>query len=107
MPITVCTVTGSVKNIVGDGVSGCIVKASIITPLVHTGSNSLITGEIASTTTDENGDWSLDIVETTSITKKVTFTFDYYDGVSNRLSKKYTVTIPNAASATFYSLIGT
>lgn len=103
MPIQICTVSGNVKNLLGSNVSDCIVKASIVTPFFHTG--SLIDGEIASTTTNSSGDFSLSVIETETVGQRITFTFEYFDGNSNRRSKKYSVVVPNSASAALSDLV--
>jgi hypothetical protein len=103
MAITSCTVTGNVKNLLNSNVQNCTVKVSLLTPLFHSG--SWISGEIASTSTDSSGNFSLSIIETASVGAKVTFTFEYYDGTASRQTKKYTVVIPNQASALLSDLV--
>lgn len=102
---TQCTVTGSVINLLGDPVQYCTITVSVLTPFIHPSDGSWVSGELASTQTDENGDFSLAVIETETVGVKVRFTFDYYDGVSNRKQKTYTVTVPNSASAVLTDLI--
>lgn len=103
MSISTCTVSGNVKNLLGQNVSDCTVKVSIITPFFHSG--SFISGELESVITNDSGDFSITLVETETLGKKVTFALEYYDGVSARRQKKYTVIVPNTPTADFSDMV--
>jgi hypothetical protein len=102
MPNT-CTVTGNVKNLLGENVEECVVKVSVAQPFFH--GAAWISGEIASDETDASGNFSLDVIETESVGKKVAFTFEYDDGSENIKRKAYSVVVPDEASATLADLV--
>jgi hypothetical protein len=102
MPNT-CAVTGNVKSLLGTNIQNCAVKASILTPFFH--GTAWISGEIASTTTDSSGNFSLSVIETESVGKKITFTFEYNDGTGAVKLKKYTVIVPDENTVTLSDLV--
>lgn len=105
---TVCAVSGTVRSINGSALSGVTIEANSVMPFVHSTDNSLISNYKVSTTSASDGTWSLSLVETTTPNTTVTITFIYATGATSPNDRKsYTVQIPNSASATFASLIGT
>lgn len=106
MSITLCTVSGTVQSLLGAGVTGCAITASVPSPFWHD-SGIWISGEIASTMSASDGTFSLAVIETASCNQTVNFTFSYFDGIAGKRNRTYTVVVPNQASATLFSLIGT
>lgn len=102
MPNT-CTITGNVKNLLGSNVQNCTVKVSTLTPFFH--GSAWISGEVTSTTTDSSGNFSVAVIETETVGKKLTFTFEYYDGVAATRQKTYTVIVPDEATSTLADLV--
>lgn len=101
MPNT-CAVTGNVRTLLNAGVQGCIVRVSVLVPFFH--GASWISGEVAETATDANGDFSITVIETETVGEKLTFTFDYTDGDGRKL-KKYAVVVPDDATADIADLV--
>jgi hypothetical protein len=104
MAITSCTVTGNVKTPDNSGLQGVLVKAYMIHPVEYA-DGTLVAPYQVSTETDSNGDWSLTLVETTTVSATMTVAFEFPSGGADYKRKEYTVTVPNSASATFASLI--
>lgn len=102
MPNT-CIVTGNVKNLLGENVEDCVVKVSVAQPFFH--GSAWISGEIASEETDSSGNFSVDVIETASVGKKVAFTFEYNDGSDNTKKKAYSVVVPDEETATLADLV--
>lgn len=103
MPITSCTITGNVKNLLGSNVENCTIKVQVPAPFFHSG--SFISGEIQSTATNSSGNFSVAVIETATVGARVTFLFEYYDGSANRRMKQYAVVVPNQSSALLSDLI--
>lgn len=103
MPISTCAVTGNVKNLLNSNVQNCTVKASILTPFFH--GPTWISGELASTTTDSSGNFSLSTIETETVGKKVTFSFEYNDGTGTIRKRSYTVIVPDTATVALSDLV--
>lgn len=98
-----CAVTGNVKNLLNSNVQNCAVKATVLTPFFH--GAVWISGEIASTITDSSGNFSLTVVETETVGKKISFTFEYNDGTGATKRKAYTVIVPDSATVTLADLV--
>lgn len=108
MPIGMCTVSGTLLTASGAGIPGATVKATTVRPFLYSATGDLIANSEASTTTANDGTWSLTLVETTTDNVTMTISFVYPPGASAASARKdYTVQIPNTATATFQSLIGT
>lgn len=103
MAISTCVVSGTLKDLTGTALSGYNVYAYLTTPFFHT-DGTLIPAFKVSTTTDASGNWSLTLIETTSISKTITIVFDLPTGTVERLRREYTVTIPNTGTANFSTL---
>lgn len=105
---TVCSVTGTCRDSSGSALSGVTITACAVRPYIHPTDSSLITADSVSTTSASDGTWSLSLVETTTPAVSITMSFIYPTSVNsgNTSRQSYTVTIPNTASTTFASLIG-
>lgn len=104
---TVCTVSGIIRDLSGNALIGATVKAQNQKPFLHPTDSSIIAPYEISTTTANDGSWSLNLVETTTPNVTITIVLIYATGSSNpNDQREYSVQIPNAASATFGSLIG-
>lgn len=100
MAITICTVSGSLKDLSDNAVNG-LVKA-YAPPFFH--GTELIATE-AMTTIDSDGDFEIELAETASVSKTVTFEIEYYlNGVQKK--KLYSdVTVPNQATANLSDIV--
>jgi hypothetical protein len=98
-----CAVTGNVKNLLNSNVQNCTIKASVLTPFFH--GTTWISGELASTVTDSSGNFSITVIETTTVGKKISFTFEYNDGTGAIKKKNYTVVVPNTPTVTLSDLV--
>jgi hypothetical protein len=104
---TICTISGVCKDTSGTAVAGATISATNLRPFIHTSDNSLILDYAVSTTTDASGAWSLNLVETTTPNITVQIRITYSTGANNpSTAHEYTILVPNSASATFASLIG-
>jgi hypothetical protein len=104
MAISTCVVSGTLKDLTGAALVGYSVYAYLTTPFFHS-DGTLIPPYKVSTTTDSSGNWSLTLIETTSISKTITIAFDLPTGTAERMRREYTVTIPNQASVNFDTLV--
>lgn len=105
---TVCTVTGLVADHTSTGIPGVIVIANSVRPFVHPTDGSLIVNYYNSVTTNASGLWTMNLTETATPNIGITLSFLYPQGPNSQSQKyDYTVIVPNTASATFSSLIGT
>lgn len=103
---TICTISGQCLKLDGTAFANVTVKANCLRPFIHPTNDALYEDYELSTTTDASGNWSLSLVETTTPNITVTITF-YYPGSSNDYKRKeYIIQVPNTATATFQSLIG-
>lgn len=103
---TVCTVTGTCRDLAGAALAGVIVRATNLKPFIHPTDSSLVLPYSVSTTSANDGTWSLNLVETASATLSTTISLTYATGSTlPNDTHDYTVTVPNSASATFASLI--
>jgi hypothetical protein len=99
MAISTCVVSGNVKNLLNQNVQNVTVKAYVDPPFFHPSGPSWIDGAIASTTTDASGNFSLTVIETTTVGQRMHFQFEYTDGVSsNTLRRQYAVVVPSGSA---------
>ncbi len=103
MPIATCIVTGNVKNLLGSNVQDCTVRLSVLVPFFH--GASFIAGEIEEVETDSSGNFSVACIETETVGHKISFAFEYSDGVASVRVKKYAVVVPNTTTADISALI--
>lgn len=103
---TLCTVSGLITDPSGTGINNVIVRASQTAPYIHPTDSSLILPYEVDTVTDVTGAWSLTLVETETATLTITISISYPTGQNGEVNRvTYPVTIPDAASATFASLL--
>lgn len=105
MAISTCAVTGNVKSLLGSNVQNCTIRVGAVMPFFHSGGPSWISGEMGSTSTDVDGDFSITVIETESQGVKLQFTFEYSDGASGKRTKTYSVAVPDDATVALYDLI--
>lgn len=105
MAIQICAVTGNVKNLLGNNVQDVTVSAHTPTPFVHPDGPAVIAGVIASVITGASGVFTLNLIETETVGQRIAIVIDFYDGVSSRRKKTYSLVIPNQPSAAFTDLI--
>lgn len=103
MPISKCTVSGNVHNLLDAGVGSATVTVFALTPFIHT--NILIVGQQSSTITDSTGFFTLDVIETETVSQRLSFVFEYSNGISGTKRKQYDVVVPNTASADITAII--
>lgn len=103
MPINTCIVSGNVQDLLGQNVSGVSISAHSIKPFFHTG--TLISGQVSSTSSDANGDWSLALIETETLGLRLSIVFEYSNGTSGRKRQNYAVVIPDDPTANFSDLV--
>jgi len=100
MAITLCTVSGTILAPDTAALLTAVVRASLTNPGIHTADGTFIADSYIEASVDSNGAWTLDLVETTTISKKMLFEIRFPNNVGIS-SKFYLATIPNAASANF------
>jgi len=100
--VSTCIVYGQVLDNKGLPMSGVVVEAD---GTDYLNGNSLVAGK-AKETTDSNGDWSMQLVETATDSQLVKFIFTYtdVDGEEKTFSKAE-LTIPNEATKAFNLLV--
>jgi len=105
MAITTCTVSGTIKDPSATAIVGATVRAYIPQGFFHADGTYIAAYEVT-TTTDANGAWSLVLMETTSITKTITITFDYAGNSTSNIHKRkdFTIVVPATTTATFSSI---
>jgi len=103
MPISKCTVSGNVHNLLDAGVGSATITIFALTPFIHT--NILIVGQQSSTITDATGFFSMDVIETETVGQRLSFVFEYSNGISGTKRKQYDVVVPNTASADITAII--
>ena len=103
---TTCTVSGTIRDAGGNAVVGATVAVNALKPFIHTTDSSLVANYSVSTTTASDGTFSLVVVETTTVSVSLILTIKSPLGTgANSVIASYSVTIPNAATATLASLI--
>lgn len=103
---TVCTISGTLRDLSGTALPNATLTFSSIKPFVHSTDNSLIVNYSVSATTSASGTFSVGVVETTTPSVSLLLTVAYQLGTaSNKVTSQYYVTIPNAATGTLASLI--
>lgn len=103
---TICTVSGLITDPSGVGINSVIIRASQTLPYVHPTDSSLVMPYEVDAVTAVDGTWSLDLVETETAMVTITISISYPSGQNGEINRvTYPVTIPDAASATFASLL--
>lgn len=103
MAISTCVVSGTLKTVSNTALSDVEITAYSTRPFFHTDGTHIVDYGV-STTTDSNGAWSLTLIETETITKTLTVSFDFPTGSVERVRREYTIEVPNTATANFADL---
>ena len=100
-----CVVSGTLVDISETAISGATVRAYTLSPFVS-GTN-FVTNSLVSTTTASDGTWSLTLARTANLTpaRTVTIEFEYTNGTTGLVKEQYAVSVPNASTAAFTTLI--
>ena len=105
MAIATCDVSGTITDVGGNGVENATIRAYPTSSYVS--GTDWVPGRQVETTSDTSGDWTLTLIRTAPDTRTITIEIEYPDGSSSTKVEKYTVTIPDAATANFEDLITT
>ncbi len=103
--ITTCVVSGKVVKPDGGGLISVSVQANLITGFVHPQDGSFIAPYQVTTTTANDGTWSLTLVETETVEKTLSIAFDFPAGSQNYQRQVYDITVPNQPTANFADLV--
>lgn len=103
--MALCTVSGTFTNVASDPIEFIKVKASIVTPFFDDDGNFISPTE-KETVSDEDGEWSLDLLQGSSVV--LTFEYppnniDLYTDSYRRLT--YSIEIPETSTANISDLI--
>lgn len=103
---TICTITGTIRDTGGTAISGAVISVQALKPFIHSADNSLVFNYEVSTTSGDDGTFSLGVIETTTDSVSLALTIKNAAGsASNLVLSTYSITVPNSASATLASLI--
>jgi hypothetical protein len=110
MAVSICTVSGTLRDSSVSAISGATIKASYIKPFINSVDSSLVSDNIVSTLTASDGSWSLAVSQPTatnfSPAPTMVFSILYPQiGTTGLQQKDYTCTIPLSTTATFASII--
>lgn len=100
MAISTCTVSGTLYSVNNQPLQDVVIEVYCARPFFHTDGTHVIDYKV-STTTDSNGAWSLSLIETATVDKTLTISFEMPTGSVERQRRTYTMTVPNQASANF------
>lgn len=100
-----CTVSGTLYGPGAVALSAVKIKCYVTSPFTDASGNYIPEGVLASTTSDDNGAWSLAVVQTEALGRSVTFQFEYPLGNNQTSSVKYAAVIPDDATADFSDLV--
>lgn len=101
--ISTCTVTGYEKDVQGNAVEGAEIIAYIPAPFFH--GNNRIESFKATTTTNSDGEWTLDLIETETIEKSMIISIKSGNGDGGMTLNEYSVVVPNIAATDFSDII--
>lgn len=106
MAVTICTVSGVIKTLEQSPMTQVTIKARTIRPFVYPDGTFVPDYEV-STTTDNNGAWSLALGETeTPGDISIIISIEYSSGSSGVFKRNdYPVIVPDQASVDFADLI--
>ena len=102
---SVCTVSGVVYGPSASPLENVVVKVYVTSAFTDASGNYIPEGVLASTTTDSDGAWSLDVIQTADIGRSVTFQFEYPLGNQQSRSIKYAAVVPNDSTSDFSDLV--
>jgi hypothetical protein len=98
MAISTCVVSGTIKSPEHGVLTTAMVRAFIL-PLVHA-DGTFVADYSIEAAVNASGVWSMTLIETATVSKKMTFEIIYPTRNGTR-RKFYVATIPNQASADF------
>jgi hypothetical protein len=102
---SICTVSGVIYGPGAAPLEAIVIKAYVTTGFTDLDGNYIPSGVLAETTSDINGEWSLDVIQTETLARSVTFQFEYPLGNNQSKSVKYACVIPDTATADFADLV--
>lgn len=98
--MALCTVSGTILDLSEEPVVGVVIKANLTSPIFI--ETSQIIPEEISTTTDEDGNWELDLVQTASVCIAIEYP---PNPLNTKIRVTYAILIPDEATADFSELI--
>lgn len=102
MTPTICTVSGKIITSNGAGFPGVVIIATLVRPFIYSSTGELIPNFIETTTTANDGSWSIPLVETTTDKVSITFAIQYATASGSSPQRyEYTAIIPNQSTANF------
>jgi hypothetical protein len=96
-----CVVTGTLKDTSETAISGATVKVNIVTPTFN-GGTALIMPKELSTTSNASGVFTVTLARGLSVLVSIDYPPNATDSTRRQV---YAVTIPDAATATFSTLV--
>lgn len=105
MAIATCDISGTITDVGGDPVENVTIRAYPTSSFIH--GTDWVPARQVETTTDSNGDWTLTVIQTTSVERTITLEIEFPDGGEGTKLQRYTITVPDAATANFEDLITT
>jgi hypothetical protein len=102
---SICTVSGTLYGPGAAPLEGVKIKVYVSSAFTDASGNYIPGGVLASATSDENGAWELDVIQTEALGRSVTFQFEYPLGNNQSQSVKYAAVIPDEATADFADLV--
>lgn len=103
MSLATCAVTGNIQNLLGSNVNTASISVSV--PVPFFAGEVFVSGEIASVTTDSDGNFSISVIQTVDYGQRLNFTIQFFDGVSAFRTKQYSVVVPDLSTATLADLV--
>ena len=103
---TICTVSGTLLSPEGVGIQNAIIKVTVISPFFHS-DGSLIPAHVVQATTDADGLWDIDLIETETIEKDYRLDIEYPNADGGAFRATYTIVVPDAATANFADIVVT
>lgn len=100
--MALCAITFNIQNASETAVEDVIIQANIVEPTEGDSSTTLFVPQRVETTTDANGDATLNLRQGL---ENVTIRILYPDGDSGTKDKTYVINVPVAATAEFNALI--
>lgn len=100
-----CTVSGVLYGPTAQPVENAKIKVFVTSAFTDASGNYIPAGLMASTSSDADGLWSLDVIRTEGLAHSVTFQFEYPLGNNQSANVKYPAVIPDAATADFADLV--
>lgn len=101
--INECILYGWEEDLEGVAVEGATVRVTLLTPFFH--GNRRFSALRKETTTDSTGYWEISVIETATISTTVIVQIESADGSGGVNVKSYTITVPDAVSASLASLV--